>query len=128
MGDRGGGRKCVVSFDVHHRPHREARRGQGLFDQIELAPKQRIDTTPVLVGVQHVVAKRLDHVIGGHPYVGCAFLDQLQTSADHASRRRHLTAIGGEVGRHGVVVTEQLIGAVDQMYLHGCSSDQEASV
>ncbi len=118
-GHRGAGREGVVGFELHLGPDRDAEGAQGVLDQGELSQERRFDSGAGLVAGPEIVSKRFDDVIGGDTHMGGALLEELQDGADDAAGGAHVNPIGVEVFRHREVVTEQLIGPVDEMHLHG---------
>ncbi len=113
-----GGAKRVVGLDLDHRPDAHAERGQHLFEQRELRPQRRLDALAGLVAGPQVVAERLDHVVGGHPDVRRAVVEHALHRGQHAAHRAHLHARRVARRRHGEVVPEELVGAVDEMHVH----------
>jgi tetratricopeptide (TPR) repeat protein len=92
---------------------------QGHLEEAELAEQLWVEPGRGLVGRPQAVAERLDDVVGGHPQVGHALLEQPQHRPEHAAGGRHLGPLGRAVRRDPVVVAEQLVGAVDQEDAHG---------
>ncbi len=128
VGGADGGRtgESVVGFDVDHRPHRDPERTEGVLQHRELREQLRVHALTGLVAGPELVAKRLDHVIGRDTDVGRTSFEHHQHGAHNAARRRHLHAVRVEVGRNGEVVTEQLVGSVDEVDLHGGASLAQA--
>ena len=57
-------------------------------------------------------------MVGGDGNVRGAAVNHAQHRPEHASHRGHLAAVPIPGGRQGVVVAEELIGAVDEMDGH----------
>jgi hypothetical protein len=111
-----GTRQRVVGFELHHRPRDHAQRFGDLLGQRKLGQKQRVDAIAALVAVEHLVAKRLDHVIEGNRHVGRALLlDQRGQRGDQRARGADLGAVWRGGARRAVVHAKKLVGAVDQM-------------
>src|SRR5262249_15016464 len=82
-----------------------------------------------LVAGVEVVAERLDHVVEGAGHMGDAVLAQeRQQRAQEAARRAHLAAVGRARRRRAEVATEELVGPVDEVELHGRRESTPASV
>ena len=107
---------CGVLFSCH--PYRKLRNEAGQLHQFlelaELCLQVGVDAAAVLVAGQHLVAERLDHMVGGYADVGGAAGDQVEHRVEHAPLR----APAGVAVRLGVVEAEQLVGAVDQVNTH----------
>ena len=135
-GDRARGGERIVGFELHHRPHHDAERRQRFFEQGKLRLEVGFDAFAGLVAGPELVSERLDDVIGRHRQVRGASVDHPEDRADHAAHRANLQAVGVACRRHRVVVTEQLVGSVDEKNLQarlrpqyiglGCSDGQDA--
>ena len=114
-------REGVVGLELDHRPDPNAEGLEGLLEQGELGPELRSHLGTRLVAGPQVVAKRLDDVIGGDPDVGDALGEERRHRPEHAPRRSHLGPVVGSRGRPAEELAEELVGAVDQVDLHGAS-------
>jgi hypothetical protein len=56
-------------------------------------------------------------VIGGHAHVRGAAIDHAEHGPDHAAHGADLTAVLVKSRRHRVEVPEELVGAVDEVYV-----------
>src|SRR5262245_50689949 len=84
---------------------------------MELGYEGRVDAVACLVVRPQIVSKRLDDVIGGDPDVGGSGLEHLchgVEDAPHGAQRSRIAA----GAPNPIEVTEELIGAVDQMDDH----------
>ena len=120
----GCGPHRIVGLVLDHSEHREPGGLQRRLQQRKLGEQFRRRALPGLVAVEQVVAERLDHPVGGHPDVGGSVRQQPEHGTQHPTGGRHLHALGGDVGRHGEVVAEELVGAVHQVDVdadHGVS-------
>ena len=114
---RGRGER-VVGLELDHRPHGDAERPQRVLEHRELREQLGRHAGAGLVARPEVVAERLDHVVGGDAHVGRALLEHPEHRPEDPADRGHLDAVVVEVRRHGEVVTEELVGAVDEVDLH----------
>ena len=78
----------------------------------------RIDAGGGLVARPHPVAERLDDVIGRHPDVGRAAVDQPQDRGDHAAHGADFPPVRVARRRDRVEMAEQLVGPVDEVDVH----------
>ncbi len=109
----------IVGFELDHRPHGHAHRGERFLQRMKLRPQRRLDAVAGLVAGPQVVAERLDDVIGRDADVrGAASRSSrstvLSTPIDGAERLVLALAEAAQA----VEVTEQLVGAVDEMDDH----------
>ena len=81
--------------------------------------KRRIDAVAGFVAGPQLVAKRFDDVIGRDADVRGAFLDHLQHRMQHAIDRAQRPVLALVEAAQAVEMTEQLVGAVDEMNDHG---------
>ena len=88
-----------------------------LFEQRKLRPQIRVNPFAGFVIGPQFIAERLDHLIGRHTDVRRATLNQTQQRREYASHRGHLTTIA--IARRGkrVIVPEQFVSAIDQVYV-----------
>ena len=114
------GSQRVVGLELDHRPHGHAHRGERFLERMELRPQRRLDALAGLVAGPQIVAERLDDVIGRDA-------DVRRAALDHLAARCCSTPSDGAEGlvlplaeaAQAVEVTEQLVGAVDEMDDHG---------
>ena len=66
----------VVGLQLYHGPAGDTHRHQPFFEQWELIQQTPVDALASLVGGPHVVAKRLDDVVGSHAEMGDAGLHE----------------------------------------------------
>ena len=114
-GNLSGRRQRIVGLVFDHRPHRDAQRGERFLEHGKLREQFGFDAGTRLVSRPEPIAKRLDDVVGGDADVRGAGGDQAEHRADHAADRGHFPSRGVFRRRKGVVVAEQLVGAVDQV-------------
>jgi len=114
-----GGRDRVVGLELDHRPHHEAERRGGALGELELRDQRLGQALAGLVAGEQLVAERLDHVIERDARVRDRALAEHHGQAAHqAADRAHLAAAG--LRRRGAEPRpEQLVGAVDEVNLHG---------
>src|SRR5262249_10850263 len=118
-GEAGGRRKRVIRFELDHRPRRNTHREESLLEGSELRPERAIDSLAGLVAGPELIPERLDDVVRRDADVGCSPFEHLRDGTEYAG--------DGAEGRIGLVespksvkVTEQLVGAVDQVNDHWC--------
>ena len=124
-GDHGCAGQAVVRLDVHHRPDRDAECPQRVLQPVELRQQQRVHASARLVRRPHVVAERLDDVVGRDPDMGRAVLQHREHRLDDAAGRADLDAVAVQMsGPRRVVLPEDLVGPVDEMNDHAPSLAQ----
>ena len=111
----------VVRLELDHRPDPHPERLECFLQQGELGPELGRHVGTSLVAGPQVVAERLDDVVGRHPDVGDTLGQERGHRRDHTAGGRHLRAVGGHAGRPAEELAEELVGAVDQIDLHGAS-------
>ena len=114
------GREGIVSFEVHHGPHDKAKRCRRAFRQGKLRPQLGLDPFAGLVAVEHLVAKRFDHVIKRDCHVGHFVLtQQCDHRAKQATHRANFDS--ARPARFGCAEIRaiEFVGTVDQMKIHG---------
>ena len=114
-------RERIIGFELHHRPDDDAQCAERFLEQRKLAEEIRIDPFTGLVARPQLIAERLDDVIGRDGHVGRAALHQAEHGADDPAHCAHLAAVSITRRWNGVVVPEQLVGAVDQMDLQSAA-------
>ena len=114
---RGGGQR-VVGFELDHRPHGDAHRGQRLLERLKLRQQRRLDAVGGLVARPEAIAKGLDDVIGRNAEVGGAVLDHLQHGVEHTDYGAAGAIRAVAEAAQTIEVTEQLVGAVNQVNDH----------
>src|SRR5699024_3367309 len=97
----------------------EAQGAQQVLEQFELSEQFGFDFGAVLVTVVELVAKRWNDVVGGDGDVGGTVFEQGHHRTGHTTGRGDFGSVIVDVGGEGEVVTEQLVGSVDQVDLHG---------
>ena len=117
-GDPRGGGQRVVGLELDHRPHRDAHRGERLFQGMELRPERAIDAFAGLVVGPELVPERLDDVIGGDAEVGGALLDHLEHGVQQAGDGAEGLVLALVEAAQAVEMAEQLVGAVQDMDDH----------
>src|SRR5437868_2106661 len=113
-----GGSECIIGFELNHRPDHNAHRRKRLLERMELREKRRLDAGAGLVVRPKPIAKRLDHVVGGDSEVGVAVLDHLEHGLEHADDGAVRAVLAFGKPAQAVEVTEELIGAVDEVNDH----------
>jgi hypothetical protein len=107
----------IVGLELHHRPHRNSGLGERLLEQRELRHQVGGHPLPGLVAGPELVPERFDDVIGSHPEIPDALAEQAAEGGQHAPDGRNLapTLVAGR--RNRVVVTEELVRAIDEIDL-----------
>ena len=118
VGERGRGGECVVGFELDHRPHGHAHRGERFLERMKLRPQRGLDAVAGLVAGPEVVAERLDDVIGRDADVRGAAFDHLEHGVEHAEHGAEGLVLPLVEAAQAVEMTEQLVGAVDEMDDH----------
>jgi hypothetical protein len=85
---------------------------------MELRQQRGLDAGADLVIRPKPIAKRLDHVVGGDAEVRVAVLDHLKHSLQHADDSAVRTIFAFGKSTQPVEVTEQFVGAVDEVNDH----------
>jgi hypothetical protein len=85
---------------------------------MKLLPQRRFDAVAGLVPRPQVVAERLDDVVGRDADVRCAAFDSLQYGVEDAEHGAERFVLPLAEAAQTVEVTEQLVGAVDEMDDH----------
>ena len=85
---------------------------------MELRAQRRLDAAAGLVAGPEIVAKRLDHVVGGDADVRRALLDDLEHRLQHADHGAERPVLALGEAAQAVEVAEQLVGAVDEVNDH----------
>ena len=117
VGHGGGGGQGVVGLPFHHVPGRKTARHQGFFHHRDLVQQDWVHPLAGLVTGVQIVAKTLDDVVAGHPYMGGAGRDQLQGAGNHAYCR--IVGAGIAMATHlPKMLSKQLVGPIDQVYPH----------
>ena len=116
-------RRCegVIGLQFAHREDPHAERFEGLLEQSELGLQLRRHLGAVLVAGPHLVAERFDDVIGCNTHMGYATGQERGHRPDDAAHRPHLGPVRAGAGRPAEELAEELVGAVDQIDLHGHS-------
>ena len=108
----------IVGFELDHRPHDNAHRRKRLLDRMKLCQQCGLDAGAGLVIRPKPIAKRLDHVIGGDAEVRIAAFDHLEHALQHADDGAVGTVHAFVEPAQAVEVTEELVGAVDEVNDH----------
>ena len=113
-------RRCgqgIVGLPLHHRPGGETAGHEHFLHHGDLVQQHFVHALAALVTGVQIVAEALDHVVAGHADMRCAGGHQLQRAGHHAHRRvvRPGVAVARDLAE---VLTEQLVGAVDEVNSH----------
>ena len=111
-------RHCVVGLVFDLGPDLESGEREQFFDLGELGEEFGVDPRAVLVSLVEIVSPRLDDMVGRDPKMRGAIGNQIEHGVEHPS----LGSMPGIAVRFRVVEAEQLIGAVDEVNLHGPDS------
>jgi len=114
---RGRGQR-IVRLQLDHGPHHDTHRGQCLLEWVELGEERGLDTFARLVAGPEVVAEGLDDVVGRDPDVGRFVLDHLQHGMQHSRDGAVRLVLAFVEAALAVEVTEQLVGAVEDVNDH----------
>ncbi len=113
-------RQRIVRLVVIHRPNRDPERGDPPFREEELVEELLIDPGAGLVlGVDGIAEGFDDGVEGGRDMGDAGLGNEAQHRGHDASDRPDLPAVGRQALWGTEVGTEQLVGAIDQVQLHG---------
>ena len=85
---------------------------------MELREQRTLDAGAGLVVRPKPIAKRFDHVVGGDAEVRVAVLDHLKHGLQHANDRAVRAVHAFVEPAQAVEVTEQFVGAVDEVDDH----------
>src|SRR5436190_134500 len=87
---------------------------------MELRPQSGVDALSGLVAGPELIAEGFDDVIGRHADVRGSPLDRLQHRPEHPGHGAERRVLALVEAAETVEVTEELVGAVDEMNDHGC--------
>jgi hypothetical protein len=110
------GNQSIVGLQFDHRPDGDAHGAERVLQRLELRQQRWLDTFARLVARPQAVAERLDDMVGGHPDVRLAALDELEHGLEDANHRAERTVLPVVEAAQAVEVSEQLVRAVDEMY------------
>ena len=115
LGGEGGGRQGIIGLELNHRPNDDPKSGECLFEKRKLGPEIRLDAFPGFVVRPELIAKRLDHLIGGDTKMSGAFLDHAKDGGDYTANCRDFLA--GAIAHRGqrVIVPKKLVGSINQV-------------
>src|SRR5207249_3073291 len=94
---------------------------------MELRPQSGVDALSGLVAGPELIAEGFDDVIGRHADVRGSPLDRLQHRPEHPGHGAERRVLALVEAAETVEVTEELVGAVDEMNDHGCMVIDRAS-
>ena len=108
----------IIGFELDHRPDDNAHRRERLLERMELREQRGLDAVAGLVVRPKPIAKRLDHVVGGDAEIRVAALDHLEHGLQHADDGAVRAVHAFVEPAQAVEVTEELVGAVDEVNDH----------
>ncbi len=114
---RGGGER-IVRLELDHRPHRHAHGGERILERVKLTEQGRLDPVARLVLWPEIVAERLDDMIGRDAEVRRAAFNHLQHGIQYAEHGAEGSVVTLVEAAQTIEVSEQLVGAVDEMNDH----------
>ena len=108
----------VIGLELHHRPDADAQRRNRPLRQFELGQQFRWRAFAGLVPREQVVAEGRYHAVESAPDVSDPILaDEAQHALDQPMHRPYRLTGRRLQRRHGEMRAEQLIGAVNQIYV-----------
>jgi len=113
-----GRRQRIVGFELDHRPDDYAHRRERLLERMELREQCALNAGAGFVTLPKLIAKRFDHVIGGHAEITVAGLDHLEDALQHANNGAVRAVHALVKPAQAVEVPEKLVGAVDEVNDH----------
>jgi hypothetical protein len=113
IGEARRGCQGIVGFELDHRPHGDAHRGERFFQRVELGAQRGLDSCAGLVAGPQAIPERFDHVIGRDAEMSRTALDHLQHRLEHADDGAERTVYALIEAPQAVEMPKELVGAVD---------------